>query len=83
MAGPPLVVGVEVHAGNSHSSKHDQPDLLKILDALPLAKKPRPVRGDNGWGRNGPYANGVRQVRFLCQSPHCLAILRRPASVDK
>ena len=53
MAGLRLVLGVEVHAGNEHSSKHGQPGLLKILDALPPAKKPRLVRGDNGYGTDG------------------------------
>ena len=47
------VLGVEVRAGNEHSSKHGQPGLLKILDALPPAKKPRLVRGDNGYGTDG------------------------------
>ncbi len=53
MAGLRLVLGVEVHAGNEHSSKPGQPGLLKILDALPLAKKPKLVRGDNGYERTG------------------------------
>ena len=53
MAGLPLVLGVEVHAGNAHSSKHGQPGLLKIPDALPWAKKPKLVRGDNGYGTDG------------------------------
>ncbi len=53
MAGLRLVLGVEVHAGNEHSSKHGQPGLLKILDALPPAKKPKLVRGDNGYGTDG------------------------------
>ena len=56
MAGLRLVLGVEVHAGNAHSSKHGQPGLLKILDALPLEKKPKLVRGDNGYGTDGLMA---------------------------
>jgi hypothetical protein len=53
MAGLRLVLGVEVHAGNEHASKHGQPGRLKTLDALPPAKKPRRVRGDNGYGTDG------------------------------
>ena len=52
MAGLRQVLGVEVRAGNEHTAKHAQPGLLKILDALPLARKPRLVRGDNAFGND-------------------------------
>jgi hypothetical protein len=53
MAGLRQVLGVEVSPGNEHSAKHTQPGLLKILDALPPAKRPKLVRGDNAFGNDG------------------------------
>lgn len=52
MAGLRQVLGVEVHAGNEHAAKHTQPGLLKILDDLPVGKKPHLVRGDNAFGND-------------------------------
>ena len=53
MAGLRLVMGVEVRAGNEHSSSHSLPGLLSLLDALPAAHKPKLVRGDCGFGSDG------------------------------
>jgi len=53
MAGLRLVLGVEVSAGNAHTARHAQPGLLKVLDSLPLEKKPALVRGDNAFGNDG------------------------------
>jgi hypothetical protein len=53
MAGLRQVLGVEVCPGNEHTAKHAQPGLLKILDALPVEKKPKLVRGDNAFGNDG------------------------------
>ena len=50
MAGLRLVVGAEVKAGNEHSASHALPGLLKLLDELPLNRKPKIVRGDCGFG---------------------------------
>ena len=50
MAGLRLVVGAEVRAGDEHAGKHSLPGLLKILDALPLERRPQVVRGDCGFG---------------------------------
>ena len=50
MAGLRLVLGVEVKAGNEHSGSHTLPGLLRILDDLPAAHRPRFVRGDCGFG---------------------------------
>lgn len=50
MAGLRLVVGAEVKAGNEHSASQTLPGLLKILDELPLNRKPKIVRGDCGFG---------------------------------
>ena len=52
MAGLRQVLGVDVAAGNEHTAGHAQPGLLKILDALPAAHKPRLVRGDNAFGND-------------------------------
>ena len=56
MAGLRLVVGAEVKAGNEHSGNHSLPGLLKILDGLPLNRKPKMVRGDCGFGSDGVMA---------------------------
>ena len=50
MAGLRLVVGAEVKAGNEHSASHTLPGLLKIIDELPLSRRPKIVRGDCGFG---------------------------------
>jgi len=50
MAGLRLVVGAEVRAGDEHSGSHSLPGLLKILDALPVGRRPKIVRGDCGFG---------------------------------
>jgi hypothetical protein len=50
MAGLRLVVGAEVRAGNEHSGSHSLPGLLKLLDGLPAAWRPRIVRGDCRYG---------------------------------
>lgn len=47
MAGLRLVVGAEVKAGNEHTDSHSLPGLLKILDDLPIDRKPKIVRGDD------------------------------------
>ena len=52
MAGLRLVVGAEVRAGDEHSGSHSLPGLLKILDALPAARRPGIVCGDCGFGAN-------------------------------
>lgn len=52
MAGLRQVLGVEVHGGNEHAARHTQPGLLKILDDLPLSRKPKLVRGDNAFGND-------------------------------
>lgn len=52
MAGARQALGVEVCAGNEHTAKHAQPGLLKILDALPVDRRPELVRGDNAFGNN-------------------------------
>jgi hypothetical protein len=56
MAGLRLVMGAEVKAGNEHSGSHTLPGLLKLLDALPLNRKPKMVRGDCGFGSDGIMA---------------------------
>jgi hypothetical protein len=50
MAGLRLVLGVEVKAGNEHTGNHSLPGLVRILDDLPLNRRPRIVRGDCGFG---------------------------------
>jgi hypothetical protein len=52
MGGLRQVLGVEVSAGNEHSARHAQPGLLQVIDALPPARKPKLVRGDNAFGND-------------------------------
>jgi hypothetical protein len=65
-AGLRQVLGVEVHAGNEHAARHTQPELLKILDDLPEARKPKLVRGDCAFG-NDPLMTALeeRQQPYL------------------
>jgi uncharacterized protein YegP (UPF0339 family) len=66
MAGLRLVVGAEVKAGNEHSGSHTLPGLLKILDELPLNRRPKMVRGDCGFGTDGIMAAlEARQQPYL------------------
>ena len=66
MAGLRQVLGVEVHAGNEHAARHTQPGLLKILDDLPEACRPKLVRGDCAFG-NDPLMTALeeRQQPYL------------------
>ena len=50
MAGLRLVVGAEVHAGNENAASYSLPGLVKILDSLAPARRPKIVRGDCGYG---------------------------------
>ena len=66
MAGLRLVLGAEVKAGDEHAGSHSLPGLLKILDALPLDRRPKIVRGDCGFGSDtlmGPLE--ARQQSYL------------------
>ena len=66
MAGLRLVVGAEVKAGNEHSSNQTLPGLLKILDELPLNRRPKIVRGDCGFGTDAfMLALEARQQSYL------------------
>ncbi len=53
MAGLRMVLGVEVKAGDEHSGCHSLPGLLKLLDSLPVERRPKIVRGDCGFGSDG------------------------------
>jgi hypothetical protein len=50
ICGVRLVLDVAVRPGNQYSSKHSEPHLWGLLDALPRARWPRLVRGDKDWG---------------------------------
>jgi hypothetical protein len=55
-----LVLAVEVHAGNAHTSKHAAPGLWKLLDSLAPHEKPAVLRGDANWG-NEPIMQEAEQ----------------------
>jgi hypothetical protein len=50
ICGVRLVLDVAVRPGNHHTSKHSEPHLWPLLEALPRACWPRFVRGDKDWG---------------------------------
>ena len=64
MAGLRLVLGVEVHAGNEHAAKYTQPGLLNLLDKLPVACRPKLVRGDSAFG-NDPLMTALEERNQL------------------
>lgn len=74
MSGLRLVVGAEVTAGDAHRSGHSLPGLLKILDELPAAQRPRVVRGDSDFGSDAIMraleARGQRYLFKLRLSKH-------------
>jgi hypothetical protein len=90
MAGLRQVLGVEVRAGNEHTAKHAQPGLLKILDALPVGRRPKLVRGDNAFGNDGMMmALEERQQPYLFKlklsknvKRHIGSLFRQPGWTD-
>jgi Transposase DDE domain group 1 len=70
MAGTRLVLDVDVHAGNEHTSKHFAPGLWALLDRIPRDAWPTILRGDASFGvepvmreaeaRNVPYLFKLR-----------------------
>jgi Transposase DDE domain len=55
-----LVLGVEVQAGNAHTSKHLAPGLWELVDRLAVEHKPALLRGDAGFG-NEPVIREAEQ----------------------
>ena len=53
LAGPRLVMGVEMAAGNEHTGKHSAPGLWSLIDRTPRDCRPRLLRGDSGFGSEG------------------------------
>ncbi len=53
LAGPRLVMGVEMAAGNEHTGKHCAPGLWALVDRTPRDCRPRLLRGDSGIGSEG------------------------------
>lgn len=52
MAGLRLVLGVDVEAGDRSQSNTSLPGLTKLLDRMPIDKRPKCVRGDCGFGND-------------------------------
>lgn len=67
-----IVFGVEVMPGKKHSGKHSMPGLWRIIDGLPVSRRPRMIRGDVSYGnekgmvaaetRSQPYLFKLRQT---------------------
>ena len=53
LAGPRLVMGVEMAAGNEHTGKHCAPGLWALIDRTPRDCWPKLLRGDSGIGSEG------------------------------
>ena len=53
LAGPRLVMGVEMAPGNEHTGKHCVPGLWALIDRTPRDCWPRLLRGDSGIGSEG------------------------------
>jgi hypothetical protein len=56
-----LVLDAEVQNGKAHAARHSLPRLVQILKGLPLAQRPRLVRGDNAFG-NEPVMEALEQL---------------------
>lgn len=82
MAGLRLVVGAEVRAGNEHSGRHRLSGLLKILDDLPAARRPRIVRGDGGYGSDPLMAPLEARGHPTCASGGCRRTSNAPLSAS-
>lgn len=55
-----LILGVEVQAGNHHTSKHSAPGLWQLLDGLLPAERPTLLRADANYG-NEPIMREAEQ----------------------
>ena len=66
MAGLRLILGVDVEAGNESHSNRTLPGLLRCIDRLPEAQRPKLVRGDAGFG-TAPVMAGLeaRHIPYL------------------
>ncbi|HEX5675078.1 MAG TPA: transposase [Azonexus sp.] len=56
-----LVLDAEVQNGKAHAARYSLPRLVEILKGLPLAQRPRLVRGDNAFG-NEPVMEALEQL---------------------
>lgn len=68
ICGVRLVLDVAVRPGNQYRSKHSEPHLWGLLDALPRARWPRLVRGDKDWGNE----------RNMARCEHALSVQAAP-----
>ena len=66
LAGPRLVMGVEMAPGNEHTGKHCAPGLWALIDRTPRDCWPRLLRGDSGIGSEGVMRGAEqREVDYL------------------
>jgi hypothetical protein len=56
-----LILGVEVHAGNEHMSKHTGPGLWAMLDRIGRNHWPVLLRGDSGFGNEPVMVEAERR----------------------
>lgn len=66
MAGPRLVMGTEMAAGNEHTGKHCAPGLWALVDRTPRDCWPSLLRGDSGIGSEGVMREAEqREIDYL------------------
>ena len=56
-----LVLDAEVLGGKTHCAKYSLPRLMRLLETLPLEKRPRLVRGDSAFG-NEPVLGALEHI---------------------
>ena len=66
LAGPRLVMGLEMGPGNEHTGKHCAPGLWALIDRTPRDCWPRLLRGDSGIGSEGVMREAEgREIDYL------------------
>ena len=72
-----LVLDAEVQSGKTHAAKYSLPGLIRLLEALPLEKRPRLVRGDSAFGNN-PVMLALESLdqKYLIKLPQTPGIKR-------
>jgi hypothetical protein len=76
-----LVLDAQLESGKSHSPAHGRPGLLALIEGLPIAQRPRLVRGDCAFGSEGEMSalEGIGQAYLfkLRQSPGVKKLVQR------
>jgi Transposase DDE domain len=75
------VLDAQLESGQCHSPAHGRPGLLALIEGLPIAQRPRLVRGDCAFGSEGEMSalEGIGQAYLfkLRQSPGVKKLVQR------